>query len=72
MILSFVFVAVAMQVEAEQNVVGTMVVVIVRFEPGIVEVTVRLGVKKAVEGGIDSVAVMVKFCVRKAVEGGTL
>jgi transketolase len=70
MILSFVFVAI--QVEAEKNVVGTRVVVMVRFEPGIVEVTVRFDVRKAVEGGIDSVVVMVKFCVRKAVEGRTL
>jgi len=58
-ISSFVFVT--LQVVAESNVLGRSVLVMVRFEPGTVDMMVRFDVRKAVEAAIVSVVVTVRF-----------
>ena len=55
------FVLVTLQVAADSKVLGRSVLVIVRFEPGTVDVAVRFDVRNAVEAAIVSVVVTVKF-----------
>ena len=64
-ISSFVFVT--LQVTFDSRVLGRIVLVMVRFEPGTVDVMVRFEVRSAVEAAIVSVVVTVKFCPKRGV-----